>query len=523
MASVLEGFLVKLGFDVDKDGLQKFQSTVSGVSDRVMAVGKAATATGVALGAVFVKATRDVNKLYVTTNNTGTTIRSLTAISRAVERVGGDSTNVSAAFQNLASNIKLYGQSFEDLLKNQLGVSLYDSRGQLRDMGDVFVELRNELARIAETDPGLARAQADAIGLGVAFDDILKKDFPDELLRANAALAAMGTSLDDNAKRAHDLTNSFSRLWDTVSDGAKTAALDFLELTGIDKWLNDIATSAEKNIPAAIKTLKNTAGQYLNGDRSVSNDLTTSFMRRGVAMGSDDPEVAALLEAYGKMHAGDRTAVENIADNWNAALSESSTSYGAFSNVRGIRNRNPGNLRAGVGQTGSEGGYATFGSMVDGYKAMVTQLAMYRNAGLTNVESIIRKWAPPGENNTNAYVASVLASMRKDLGAGLTSMTSLDLTNPRVMDSLVDAMIDHENGAGASKYFQGQAYSQALREAISTSRISKVVSPADRIGNNVTVNQNITVQGSNDPMSTARAIQKQTSETVNRNAGSNIM
>ena len=58
MASILEGFLVRLGFEVDQDGMQKFNASVSAVATRVANVGKAAAATGVALGAAFIKANR---------------------------------------------------------------------------------------------------------------------------------------------------------------------------------------------------------------------------------------------------------------------------------------------------------------------------------------------------------------------------------------------------------------------------------------------------------------------------------
>ena len=152
MASILEGFLVRLGFEVDQDGMQKFNASVSAVATRVANVGKAAAATGVALGAAFIKATKDVNELYKVANNNGVSIKSFTAISQAVERVGGNAENVGAAFNSLTQNIKTYGRGFESMLKNQLGVSLYDQTGKMRDMGDVFMDLRNKLAEIARMD-----------------------------------------------------------------------------------------------------------------------------------------------------------------------------------------------------------------------------------------------------------------------------------------------------------------------------------------------------------------------------------
>ena len=549
MATILEGFLVRLGFEIDKDGLEKFNASVGKAAKRVGSIAKAGVATGVALGAAFAKTTADVNKLYKTANDTGASIRGMTALGRAADRVGGSAQNINAAFSGLTDNIKLYGKAFEDSLMTNLGVSLYDQTGKLRDMSDVFLEMRDRLAEIAETNPGLARMQAETLGIGAAFDDIMKKDFPAEFERANRALLAMGTSLDDNAKRAHTFTNSLGRIWDSIADGTKTAAMDFLEFTGIDKWMDRLATEAEVGIPAAIKGIEKTYRQYESGERSISQDLTIDQSRLVLREdfsenGETDPELSALLKGYEERHKNDRNFEENFSDNFAEARGQAKKVYGGerpqyesgersisqdlksekFEKVRGFRNNNPGNLRSGAGQTGTDdGGYATFKSMDDGYKAMVKQISMYRNSGLENVASIVSKWAPSSENDTKAYIQSVVASMQKDLGKDVSATSQINLFDPKVMDSLIDAMIDHENGAGASTYFDGAAFSQSLQEAMQTKQASKVVSEKDKIPSTVTVNQNITVNGAGDPMRTAKTIQSHTNEAVNRNAGSNIM
>ena len=49
MASVLEGFLVKLGFSVDKDGLKKFNNSVEETNIRFKSIAKGALAVGTAV------------------------------------------------------------------------------------------------------------------------------------------------------------------------------------------------------------------------------------------------------------------------------------------------------------------------------------------------------------------------------------------------------------------------------------------------------------------------------------------
>lgn len=543
MASILEGFLVRLGFDIDKDGMVKFNGTLAGATKRIRTFTKSAVAAGVALGAAFAKTTSSVNTLYKASNNTGASIRSMQTLSRTVERVGGNSEAVAESFNALAMNVKTYGQNFEALLKHQFGVELTDQNGKLRDMGEVFLELRNRLFEVSQVNPGFARQQAELIGLGAAFDDLMRKDFAAEFERERQAMAAWGTTLDDNAKKAHSFTNSLSRLWDTLAQGTKTLAMDILDTTGIDKWFDDFTKKVETGIPALNATIRKGIEGYINGDWTLwgttKDVLTDRAVDTGLASGEGledydaTPEVEALLDQARKKREGHKYLTDKLADAYNAEHAKIQARYDAAGvtapalpqTTRGLRNNNPGNLRAGPGAIGKDSaGFAQFASGVDGYRAMGEQLKAYNNAGLDNIASIIRKWAPASENNTEAYVASVLASMRKDLGDSLTATSRLDLSDTRVLDSLMDAMIDHENGAGASKYFEGSAYAAALQAAAQSNRVSKVVGASDKIASTtVSVNQTINVNGAQSPQAVADAVVKGTKETVNRYAGQNVV
>jgi hypothetical protein len=89
------------------------------------------------------------------------------------------------------------------------------------------------------------------------------------------------------------------------------------------------------------------------------------------------------------------------------------------------RNNNPGNLRY-VGQAGAmrgEGGFASYGSYSLGLAALIDQIQRNAVRGydaamrpVTTVEELIASWAPPSENDTAAYVASV--TRQTGFGAG---------------------------------------------------------------------------------------------------------
>ena len=79
----------------------------------------------------------------------------------------------------------------------------------------------------------------------------------------------------------------------------------------------------------------------------------------------------------------------------------------------GYRNLNPLNIRFNVmnnwkGQTGCHKGFCTFDTMEHGYRAAFVLLLNYIKRGFTTPTEIISSWAPASENNTKAYIATVM-------------------------------------------------------------------------------------------------------------------
>ena len=77
---------------------------------------------------------------------------------------------------------------------------------------------------------------------------------------------------------------------------------------------------------------------------------------------------------------------------------------------RGLRNNNPGNIRHSSTKwrgeiKGSDPDFKTFERIEDGYRALIKLLKTYYNKyGLTSINGIVNRWAPPNENDTNAYI-----------------------------------------------------------------------------------------------------------------------
>jgi hypothetical protein len=114
---------------------------------------------------------------------------------------------------------------------------------------------------------------------------------------------------------------------------------------------------------------------------------------------------------------------------------------------RGIRNHNPGNIRRssdpwqGLAERQSDVEFFTFKSPIYGIRALARTLITYQDKhGLRTIRQIIGRWAPPVENNTNAYVRAVAEAT--DLDAD----QMLDLHNFDFLFPLTKAIIKHENG-----------------------------------------------------------------------------
>lgn len=80
---------------------------------------------------------------------------------------------------------------------------------------------------------------------------------------------------------------------------------------------------------------------------------------------------------------------------------------------RGIRNNNPGNIRIngdtfqGEVNPSQDESFKQFKTMAYGYRAMFIDLSTKLNRGLNTIEKIINVWAPPNENDTEAYIEQV--------------------------------------------------------------------------------------------------------------------
>lgn len=119
--------------------------------------------------------------------------------------------------------------------------------------------------------------------------------------------------------------------------------------------------------------------------------------------------------------------------------------------TRGERNHNPGNIRESKGDrtqwdgeraTDDDPAFEEFETPYHGIRALARILLNYeRRRGLKSIREMIQRWAPSSENDTDAYVRSVVQRVGRPADA------PLDLAgHPATLVSLAAAIIIHENG-----------------------------------------------------------------------------
>lgn len=117
---------------------------------------------------------------------------------------------------------------------------------------------------------------------------------------------------------------------------------------------------------------------------------------------------------------------------------------------RGLRNCNPGNIRRsntkyqGEKTPSTDSAFKQFESLEWGYRAVFMLLHTYRVRGYGDtIEKMISRYAPPSENNTEAYISRLCRA------TGFERDMPLDTLNAEQMVPVVCAISAVENGVEA--------------------------------------------------------------------------
>lgn len=548
MSSVLAGFLVRLGFVVDKDEQAKFQASIDYAGKRMKEIAMRGAALGTAFTAAFAKSTQEVNRFYNLTNQVGGSVRGLNNVASAVAKVGGNYDQAVSSIQAFANKLT-FTPGMDQYIKNLTGVDIRDKNGQLREYSDILLDLRKRWETLGDA---AGRNEAAMMGLDGIYAGIMKKDFASELQKTNKQQGELADMVDKSADSVHRLSNEFSRTWEIISMGGKAAFGTLSDSLGLDKIAAKVNDKLSKELPAWIQTEKNIwdqshgVGDYLKNfffkadefqdaerykrhlmdDEQVQAFLRKKYTKQKSVLDDEAEEGVSIVDDFDKKGFEEELARYRAAGSKapaKPAQTEAPPASGKM--TRGLRNNNPGNMRPVSRNQPNDGAFAIYRTPEEGWGVLGRQLKGYANAGLDNVASIISKYAPAADHNeTGPYIQSVTANMSRRLGSDVGALTRLDLSDPRVLKALMQSITEHENFRGASQYFEGASFDKEVLAAAQSQWRSKVVNERDKIPSrgSVVVNQNITINGADNPRAVGQAVAHETLLAQNRYGQRNL-
>lgn len=495
MSTVIQEFLSKLSFKVDGDSAKKFRDAL-GDADKgalALATGITAAAAAVAVGVELIS--DKLEKIYYASRRTASSSANILALQSAAKQIGLTAEQAQGALDGFASAIRT-NPGLRGGLSQMFGI---DARG--KDNAEVMLALVDKLRRM----PFFVAKQYGAM-YGIDENTlVMMEEGYDKMVTIMAkrkeAMADAGIDADKATQQSMEFKNSLRDLMNTVDIlGIKMTAglvgplkegVEWLIRveSQIEKWLSKVHSvhdalkpfgefsasledivnltkelvgniwsfikaifSSEsavsefgeffKNIfhgvIAAVKVvlelLTGRWGDAWSDMKDLAKDSVKAIVHGVKAMGDVIGHSAAMLNP--KFHE-DESGITKKAIN--AATKASGATMGPGSDSIGMRDMNPGNLRSWGGHE-RVGGFAKFSSMDEGMSAMAQQLITYGKRNIDTIQKIISTYAPSNENDTASYVAQVSKAM--SIGSG----TKLDLNSPKVLESLMSAMITREQG-----------------------------------------------------------------------------
>jgi hypothetical protein len=411
----------------------------------------------------------------------GTNTDTLSRWQGAVRQSGGTADGFIGTMQGLSSSLtelKLTGTTGILPYLQALGISIADARGKARPLEDILGDIGDKLTKLP--NKGDAFNIGKSLGLDEGTINLLLKGRT-EVSRLLAAQKGYSDADAEAARKASEnweaaqlrlerttqllvikLIPAFEKLTKAATD---LADVSVPMLGDIYNWLEKIDSVTGKwaaKIDSLLPKFKNPALQAIFGGTTgkliTGNPLTNAAGAGEVARNQLSPQARSSIDrARDEVMAffGSKLAKQRLSQPGNSGptsnpldifeLGNPATSTPPPSGAsRAQRNNNPGNLEF-RGQSGAvpedgSGRFAKFGSASEGVSALVKQLQRYGNRGLDSLDKIVGKYAPPNENDTQAYIDVLSKKL------GVAPSEKLDLNNPVTLADLVKGISRHEAG-----------------------------------------------------------------------------
>ena len=275
--ALLEGFLVRLGFEVDQDSAAKMKDTARSAGEAVAGIGKKAVGMGLALGAAVLKASSDLSKMYMTASRSGTSISNIRAMGYALTQVGGDSEQAMQSIETLRTK-------FRDLpglasgFSSAFNVNAIDKQtGKMRDMVDILTDLGRQWRNLSSA---AVSQQASFLGIDPTTAGLIRSgEFERFYAQGKEMQKQMGVDLDDSAKRAAQFMSDINSIWETF----KVGSMDILT-SAVGDWMHNFA----KDLPKLFGAFKEKLKKFFDTLFGEGNFFVNAYKAITGVFGDDD-------------------------------------------------------------------------------------------------------------------------------------------------------------------------------------------------------------------------------------------
>lgn len=267
MATVLNEFLVSLGFQIDHDSEAKFKASIDGARNAAIKMSAAVVAAATAGGVALVKLSSNLNSKFFGAQFAGSTVANIEKLGLAFKLLGGNMQDALSVLTTMANNIRNM-PAFEAVIK-RWNVATRDANGNLRDTKDIFTDLMREMQKKAAQSPaGLAQVREE-LRTNFGMNDqqiniVLNPKFLDKVAEADKLVKSTGVDLDKNAETAKKFTEAWTKFKEVLGLAGSDAMLTFLKASGfaeaMEKATNGIVENFSKIHEWAGKIGKNVKG-----------------------------------------------------------------------------------------------------------------------------------------------------------------------------------------------------------------------------------------------------------------------
>ena len=262
-ASILQEYLVKIGYQTDAMSYHKFSQNLDGVTGKVFKLGLAIGTIGIATAAATLKFSNNMSKLYFESQMAGTSAKNLEALGFAFKRIGLDSEDAKATL----------GEMYEFIQKQNGAVAITGLTGiatEGRETIDILLDVIDKLNSLPDQTVAKNWAESlkipyDLMNLSYKHPGILREAF-------NEAKKTQNSQGLNEAKYMEIMANSLQlqRDWDTLL--LKTNNFSILFFNNFVKPLDKVLVY--------LNYLMDNLAHLLNGDISkvinnIGKDLKT--------------------------------------------------------------------------------------------------------------------------------------------------------------------------------------------------------------------------------------------------------